>query len=131
MNFQNALDDIKNGGRVRRAGWNGKNMELLAVRGENVEISTLPHGAVILDFILMRTVDGSYVPWLASQTDLLADDWERVPFKYDQVLPVMTRNPPTGLFCGPCAAQGMREPQVQTPSGPTCKYGHGGADGVP
>jgi hypothetical protein len=38
--------------------------------------------------------------------------------------------PKNGLLCSVCYAQGISEPQVQTPSGDTCKFGHGGAAGV-
>lgn len=40
---------------------------------------------------------------------------------------VIVANPGTGTFCAMCHALGMREPQVMTPSGPICKFGHGGA----
>lgn len=81
--FGFALDILKNGGKVARAGWNGKGMFLFLVPGgtftvnrppllgiypEGTEINYCPH-------IDMRTADGKIVPWLASQTDMLATDW--------------------------------------------------------
>ena len=85
-NFSAALEFLKNGVRMQRAGWNGRNMfiylvpgskfpvnrpPLLGIYPEGTEITYLPH-------IDMRTADGSCVPWLASQTDLLAEDWQIV-----------------------------------------------------
>jgi hypothetical protein len=86
IDFSLALRYIKTGQRMRRAGWNGKGMfvflvpgsrfivnrpPLLGIYPEGTQIDYLPH-------IDMRTADGSVVPWLASQTDLLAEDWEVV-----------------------------------------------------
>ncbi len=83
MNFGSALQALKNGQKVAREGWNGKGMFLFLVPGsvfkvnrapllgiypEGTEINYRPH-------IDMKTVDGEIVPWLASQTDVLAEDW--------------------------------------------------------
>ncbi len=66
--FGYALDLLKNGKRVTRPGWNGKGMWLeLQVPDE--------HSKMGLPYIYMSTVDGTLVPWLASQTDMLAEDW--------------------------------------------------------
>ncbi len=71
MNFGLALVQIKGGECVRRAGWNGKNMWIkLQKPDENSKMS--------LPYIYMSTVQGNLVPWLASQTDMLSDDWENV-----------------------------------------------------
>lgn len=64
-----ALDILKHGGRVYRSGWNGKGMWLEIQRPDEYSKMTLP-------YIYMSTVTGDLVPWLASQTDILADDWE-------------------------------------------------------
>ena len=83
MNFGAALQALKNGQKVAREGWNGKGMFLFLVPGsvfkvnrapllgiypEGTEINYRPH-------IDMKTVDGEIVPWVASQTDVLAEDW--------------------------------------------------------
>lgn len=68
MNFGNAIQALKNGKRVARAGWNGKNMYLELQRPDE-------HSKMTLPYIYMRTVQGDFVPWLASQTDVLSDDW--------------------------------------------------------
>ncbi len=84
MNFEAALASLKNGKRVTRRGWNGKGMFLFLVLGstfivnrapllgiypEGTEITYQPH-------IDMKTADGRIVPWIASQSDLLDNDWE-------------------------------------------------------
>jgi hypothetical protein len=86
MNFGQALELLKSGRRVSRSGWNGNGMWLALQRGypEGIPINQntadatgLPVGTVcrFLPYIMMRTADGSFVPWLASQTDILAEDW--------------------------------------------------------
>lgn len=88
MNFGKAIEALKEGKKVAREGWNGKGMFLslqtgstffaenarggvakkLAEAGEN-EITLLPH-------IDMKTATGEVcVGWLASQTDMLSEDW--------------------------------------------------------
>lgn len=85
MDFGDAIRDLKRGYRVARAGWNGKNMWLTLVPGSRITVSegrpmasALPVGEVIdyLPHIDMYTAQGQLVPWLASQTDMLAEDWE-------------------------------------------------------
>ena len=87
MNFGDALHHMRNGARVARAGWNGKNMYLFQQDGYEFPVkrnSALnqehPEGTMVamLPFIVMRTVDGTCVPWLCSQTDALATDWSVV-----------------------------------------------------
>jgi hypothetical protein len=64
-----ALYHLRNGRRVRRVGWSGKNMYLeLQVPDE--------HSKMTLPYVYMFTAQGDLVPWLCSQTDLLATDWE-------------------------------------------------------
>ena len=71
MNFGWALEMLKAGNRVEREGWNGCGMWLeLQVPDEHSKIS--------LPYIYMSTVTGDLVPWLASQTDMLAEDWHKV-----------------------------------------------------
>jgi hypothetical protein len=68
MNFGEAIEALKAGERVTRLGWNGKDMWLaLQVPDE--------HSKMTLPYIYMKTVQGDLVPWLASQTDMLAEDW--------------------------------------------------------
>lgn len=71
MDFGNALNALKSGHSVARSGWNGKGMWLRLQRPDDNSKMTLP-------YIYMSTAQGDLVPWLASQTDMLADDWEIV-----------------------------------------------------
>lgn len=72
MNFGWAIQRMKEGERVSRAGWNGRGMWLaIHTPGEDEPIS--------VPFIYMCTVDSKNVPWLASQTDVLAEDWQIGP----------------------------------------------------
>lgn len=68
MNFGQALEVLKTGGRVERSGWNGRGM-WLALQVPDA------HSKMTLPYIFMSTVQADRVPWLASQTDLLAEDW--------------------------------------------------------
>src|SRR5580698_3352463 len=56
-------------GRVRRSGWNGKGMWLELQKPDD-------HSKMTLPYVFMSTAQGDLVPWLCSQTDLLAADWE-------------------------------------------------------
>ncbi len=86
MNFGEALVALKNGEKVSRTGWNGKGMFLFLVPGSTFEVSRAPllgiypTGTVInyCPHIDMKTADDKVVPWLASQTDVLAEDWNLV-----------------------------------------------------
>ena len=83
LNFGEALAELKSGYKVARSGWNGKGMWLQLVEMdwysvllEKIDgIKTGPEWN-LLPWIGMKTADDKFVPWLASQTDLLADDWE-------------------------------------------------------
>lgn len=83
MNFGEALAALKAGKRVARAGWNGKGMFLFLVPGSTFKVSRAPLLGIYpegtsIDYcphIDMKTADGKVVPWLASQTDVLAEDW--------------------------------------------------------
>lgn len=68
MNFSDALLIVKSGQHIARKGWNGKGMYLeLQTPDANSKMS--------LPYIYMKTADNHLVPWLAWQTDLLAEDW--------------------------------------------------------
>lgn len=87
MEFSEALIHIKMGNRVARTGWNGRGMFIFLVPGSTFAVDRppllgiYPEGTVIkyCAHIDMKTADGFVVPWLASQTDLLADDWQISP----------------------------------------------------
>lgn len=71
MDFSNALKALKVGHRVQRTGWNGKGLFVAIQRPDANSKMTLP-------YLYLEYPDGRRVPWLASQTDLLEDDWELV-----------------------------------------------------
>lgn len=78
MNFGQALEALKEGKKAARLGWNGKGMFLFAIAGGAWDFETDIDGVddiETLPFICMKTADDKLVPWLASQTDMLADDW--------------------------------------------------------
>lgn len=79
-----AVHAMREGHKVRRAGWNGKGMFLFLVPGSTFEVNRAPllgiypegYEVTYCPHVDIRTVDGKIVPWLCSQTDLLANDWE-------------------------------------------------------
>lgn len=78
MNFGEAITQLKAGNKVARQGWNGKNMWLkLQVPDEHSKM-TLPYVYIEYPQGHPAYPDGSRVPWLASQTDMLSDDWNVV-----------------------------------------------------
>lgn len=85
MTFGLAIEALKRGERVARAGWNGKGMWLILTHGRvinNIEPNSFYERCgfeapvTICSHIDMKAADGSMVVgWLASQTDMLAEDW--------------------------------------------------------
>ena len=79
MNFGQALEALKLGSKVSRAGWNGKSMWLKLIPRDDWTVEAKHEADVIgligLPWIGMKTADDCFVPWLASQTDILAEDW--------------------------------------------------------
>ncbi len=69
MTFGDAIQILKDGRRVQRRGWNGAKMFLELV----------PQKGAMLPYIAMKTADDKLVPWLASQSDVLAVDWWGIP----------------------------------------------------
>lgn len=74
FSFSQALNTLKSGGTVSRAGWNGKGMWLELQRPDSNSKMTLPY--IYLNYPECDAYPkGARVPWLASQTDLLSEDW--------------------------------------------------------
>ena len=93
-----AVKQMQDGKFVTRAAWNGNKLP--------------PDGKVRLwcylvnplepshrDYVMMRTVDGEQVPWLCSQSDLLADDWFSIRLP-SVMLPIGERAPSTAEDAG-------------------------------
>lgn len=68
MDFGEALKALKDGQAVSRGGWNGPGQWLRMHRPSE-------HSDMDLPYIYIQTVQKKHVPWLASQTDMLAEDW--------------------------------------------------------
>lgn len=93
MSFGHAIEAARKGEKIARAGWNGKNMFVVVMPALNLPpYSTQDTNRKVNDrtakwigedtalncvpYFAMYAADGSWVPgWLASQTDMLADDW--------------------------------------------------------
>lgn len=100
MNFGQAIEALKQGKMVARKGWNGKGMFIYLVKGRLVEheefrgeainavkmayklegnVNEYPSSRIVNSHIDMKSADGSLViGWLASQIDMLAEDWNIV-----------------------------------------------------
>jgi len=96
MNFGQAIEAMKNGQKVSRSGWNGKNMFIYRTVGNTVSKDFIPKFTslpdTVKDFLskkgedvifqssfTMYTAAGEMQPgWLASQSDMQADDWDIV-----------------------------------------------------
>lgn len=66
-----AVNNLWGGKRIARDGWNGKGMYL------ELQVPDV-HSKMSLPYVYMKTAGGDLVPWLCSQTDLLATDWVEV-----------------------------------------------------
>lgn len=86
MNFGLAIEAMKKGFRVARHGWNGKNMSVAYQKGypqgipcnkNTAEAWGMKEGELFKcrPYLQMRCADGTFQMWLASQSDILADDW--------------------------------------------------------
>lgn len=83
MNCGQAVEAMKSGSKVARTGWNGSDMFLFLVPGSHFTVSRAPLLGIYpegteIDYrphVDMKTAQGDVVPWVCSQSDLLADDW--------------------------------------------------------
>lgn len=74
--FGHAVELIKLGHRLTRKGWNGKGMYITLVSGENWAMDK--HENTVCekrDWLGIKTVDDQFMPWVPSQSDVLAEDW--------------------------------------------------------
>lgn len=80
MDFGEALRNLKEGKRVARKGWNGRGIFIELQRPD--ENSKMSHPYIFIDTTGLQTENEfapkNRVPWVASQTDLLAEDWEAI-----------------------------------------------------
>lgn len=78
MTFGQAIDALKAGQKVSRNGWNGKGQWLFMIPSSHWETT---RGLELFDgrpWIGIKTVDDCFMPWVASQSDMLVTDWEIV-----------------------------------------------------
>lgn len=83
LSFGLAIDGMKRGYKVARHGWNGKDMFIFLVPGSVFKVNRAPLLGIFDEgtevkyqaHIGMKTAQGTVVPWLASQSDMLATDW--------------------------------------------------------
>ncbi|RAP46477.1 MAG: hypothetical protein BZ136_07415 [Methanosphaera sp. rholeuAM74] len=66
--FGDALNFLLHGRKLTRVGWNGNDMYIMLQTPTKDSKMTKP-------YVYMKTADDELVPWIASQTDILADDW--------------------------------------------------------
>lgn len=87
MDFSAALAECKAGSRITRTGWNGKDMYVcfqpgypqgIGINANTAAATGLAEGTVctFLPYLMFRTAQGHFLPWVASQADILADDWQ-------------------------------------------------------
>lgn len=86
--FAWALEELRSGERVQREGWNGRGMYVtlqagypngIPINANTADAIGEPEGTIhrFQPYFMLRTVDGSFVPWTASTADILAEDWKR------------------------------------------------------
>lgn len=80
MNFSKALEAVRIGARITRKGWNGKGLWIEVQRPDANSKMTRPYLFIVSPPGSTSQFGGTQklerVPWLASQTDILAEDWE-------------------------------------------------------
>lgn len=83
MDFGKAIQELKNGKKVAREGWNGKNQYIelatnICYMNSEAEIINAEHEAIGNKAIAFVGTSGVQLGWLASQADMLAEDWQVV-----------------------------------------------------
>lgn len=89
MDFSKALEQVKQGAHIARSGWNCKGMYVtyqkgypdgIPINANTAQATGIEQGTVVKfsPYLMMKTaaVEPTFVPWLASQSDILSDDWE-------------------------------------------------------
>ena len=81
MDFSDAIRQVKNGARIQLEGWNGKNqyVELatnISYKNAEGQIINVEHDAIGNNALAFVGASGVQIGWLASQADMLAEDWK-------------------------------------------------------
>ena len=81
MNFGEAVNNVKNGHKIAREGWNGKGMFVVYVPEENIDLTEQQEkmfGAsniILNEHFLIKNVNNTLSTWVPSINDCLAEDW--------------------------------------------------------
>jgi hypothetical protein len=85
VSFGAAIEALKQGKKVTRINWNGKGMYVYYVPASVYPAQRNKFGTMLdefpndmvpyRDYLAMKTVNNEVVPWVASQSDILSDDW--------------------------------------------------------
>ena len=83
MNFGKAINLLKEGKKIRRKGWNDKNQYIelatnISYKNADGEIININHKTIGNKAIAFIGTSGVQIGWLASQSDMLSDDWELI-----------------------------------------------------
>ena len=83
MNFGKAINLLKEGKKLKRKGWNGKNQYIelatnISYKNADGEIININHKTIGNKAIAFIGTSGIQIGWLASQSDMLSDDWELI-----------------------------------------------------
>ena len=74
VSFSVALEEVKKGKSIQRKGWNGSGLVVKAQYPDANSKMTLPY--LYIEYpVDAKTTPGAKCPWLASQTDIMAEDW--------------------------------------------------------
>lgn len=82
MTFGLAIEAMKEGCMVTRKGWNGKDMYLQMVDPYDTSLFSITENEIVgtlMPWIGMKTAQNTFIPWIASQSDILAEDWGLYP----------------------------------------------------
>lgn len=84
MNFGSAIEAVKTGKKASRAGWNGKSQYIelatcVSYKNAAGEVVNVNHDALGNNAIAFVGTSGVQLGWLASQADMLAEDWQILP----------------------------------------------------
>jgi len=86
MDFSDALKYVRRGKKITRTTWNGKDQyvvfqkgypEGIPINGNTAEATGIPIGTVCTfrPYLMFKTTNNEFVPWIATQSDLLESDW--------------------------------------------------------
>jgi hypothetical protein len=86
LDFSQALVEVRLGKKIWRRGWHGQGQFVvyqkgypdgIAINANTAQATGIPEGTVMRfrPYLMFKTQEGDFVPWVASQTDLLAMDW--------------------------------------------------------